>query len=33
MMRLLERLEVIEATDVLEIDVSWINGNYRRVIF
>ena len=33
MKRLLERLDVIEATGVLEIDVSWINGNYQRVLF
>ena len=33
MKRLLERLEMIEATDGLEIDVSWVNGNYQRILF
>ena len=28
MKRLLARLELIEATGVLEIDVGWVNGNY-----
>ena len=30
---LLARLEVIEATGVLEIDVGWVNGNYQRILF
>lgn len=29
--RLLARLESIEATGVLDIDVSWVNGNYQRI--
>ena len=33
MRRLLARLELIEETGVLGIDVSWINGNYQRVLF
>ena len=33
MKRLLARLELIEATGVLEIDVGWINGNYQRILF
>ena len=33
MKRLLARLELIEATDVLEIDVGWVNGNYQRILF
>ena len=33
MRRLLARLELIEETDVLGIDVSWVNGNYQRVLF
>ena len=33
MKRLLARLEVIEATGVLEIDVGWVNGNYQRILF
>ena len=31
--RLLARLELIEATGVLEIDMAWVNGNYQRVLF
>ena len=33
MKRLLARLELIEVTGVLEVDVGWINGNYQRVLF
>ena len=33
MKRLLARLELIEATGVLEVDVDWINGNYQRILF
>ena len=33
MPRLLSRLELIEVTDVLEIDIDWVNGNYQRVLF
>ena len=33
MKRLLARLELIEATGVLGIDVGWVNGNYRRILF
>ena len=31
MKRLLARLELIEATGVLEVDVGWVNGNYQRI--
>ena len=31
--RLLARLESIEATGVLDINVSWVNGNYQRILF
>ena len=33
MKRLLARLELIEATGVLEIDMGWVNGNYQRILF
>ena len=33
MKQLLARLELIEATGVLEIDVGWVNGNYQRILF
>ena len=33
MKRLRTRLESIEATGVLDIDVSWVNGNYQRILF
>jgi len=33
MKRLLARLELIETTGVLEIDVGWVNGNYQRILF
>ena len=31
--QLLAKLEVIEETGVLEIDINWINGNYQRLLF
>ena len=31
MKRLLARLELIEATGVLGVDVGWVNGNYQRI--
>ena len=33
MKRLLARLELIETTDVLEIDIGWVNANYQRILF
>ena len=33
MRRLLARLQLIEATGVLEVDISWVNANYQRVLF
>ena len=33
MKRLLARLELIEATGVLDIDVDWVTGNYQRILF
>ena len=33
MKRFLARLELIEATGVLEVGVGWVNGNYQRVLF
>jgi len=33
MKRLLARLELLEATGALEIDVDWVNGNYQRILF
>ena len=33
MKRLLARLELIEATGVLGVDVGWVNGNYQRILF
>ena len=30
---LVARLELIEDTGILEIDVNWINGNYQRFLF
>ena len=33
MRRLLARLELIEATDVLATDIGWVNGNYQRVLY
>ena len=32
MKRLLARLELIEATGVLGVDVGWVNGNYQRIL-
>ncbi len=31
--QLLAKLELIEETGVLEIDINWINGNYQRFLF
>ena len=33
MSRLLAKLGLIEDTGVLEMDISWINGNYQRFLF
>ena len=33
MKRLLARLEFVEATGMLEIDMAWVNGNYQRILF
>ena len=33
MKRLLARLELIETTDVLEIDMGSVNANYQRILF
>ena len=33
MKRLLARLKSIEATGVVDIDMSWVNGNYQRTLF
>ena len=33
MKRLLARLELIEATGVLGVNVDWVNGNYQRILF
>ena len=33
MKRLLARLELIEATGVMGVDVDWVNGNYQRILF
>ena len=33
MKRLLAKLELIEATGVLGVDVGWVNGNYQRILF
>ena len=33
MKRLLARLELIETTDVLEIDMGWVDANYQRILF
>ena len=30
---MLARLELIEATGVLEVDVGWVNGNHQRILF
>src|SRR6516165_9086716 len=33
MLTLLDKLRVIEATGVLGVDLSWLNGNYQRALF
>ncbi|MGO9062920.1 MAG: DUF4158 domain-containing protein [Candidatus Binataceae bacterium] len=33
MLTLIRKLKVIEATGVLGIDLSWLNGNYQRALF
>jgi len=33
MLTLLDKLRVIEATGVLGLDLSWLNGNYQRALF
>ena len=33
MSRLLAKLELIEDTGVLKIDINWVNGNYQRYLF
>ena len=33
MKRLLAKLELIETTGVLEVDVGWVNGNYQGILF
>jgi TnpA family transposase len=33
MLALLHKLEVIEATGVLGVDLSWLNANYQRALF
>lgn len=33
MSRLLAKLELIEDTGILEIDINWVNGNYQRYLF
>ena len=33
MLALLDKSRVIEATGVLGVDLSWLNGNYQRVLF
>ena len=33
MLTLLDKLRVIEATGVLWVDLSWLNGNYQRALF
>jgi hypothetical protein len=33
MLSLLDKLKVIEATGVLGVDLSWLNGNYQRALF
>jgi hypothetical protein len=32
MLTLLDKLRVIEATGVLGVDLSWLNGNYQRAL-
>jgi len=33
MQALLDKLQAIETTGVLQVDVSWLNGNYQRALF
>jgi hypothetical protein len=33
MLTLLDKLRVIEATGVLWVDLSWLNGTYQRALF
>ena len=33
MTRRLARLELIEATGMLDIDVGWVKGTYQRILF
>ena len=33
MLTLLDKLRVIEATGVLGVDLSWLNGKYQRALF
>ena len=33
MLALMDKLATIEASGVLEVDVSWLNGNYQRALF
>ena len=33
MLRLVSKLKAIEATGVLGVDLSWLNGNYQRALF
>ena len=33
MLVLLQKIELIEATGVLQLDLSWLNSNYQRALF
>jgi len=33
MLSVVRKLRLIEATGVLEVDLSWLNGNYQRALF
>ena len=33
MVTLLQKLQIIEATGVIGLDLSWLNGNYQRALF
>ena len=33
MLTLVDKLRVIEATGMLWVDFSWLNGNYQRALF
>ena len=33
MNHLLARLEIIEGTGMLEVDMGWVNGNWQRILF